>query len=102
CDWTLIAKHADVHRFVGLLNARRVMRDPGPEQQHLSLNDILKRARKAWHGVKLGQPDWADWSHSVAFSAEDPHKGLSIYVILNAYWEPLNFELPPAGSRHHV
>ena len=25
-DWTLVAKHADVHRFVTLLNARRLLR----------------------------------------------------------------------------
>ena len=28
-DWTLVAKHADVHRFVTLLNARRTLRDAG-------------------------------------------------------------------------
>src|SRR6202008_4137071 len=26
-DWTLVAKHADVHRFVTLLSARRLLRD---------------------------------------------------------------------------
>jgi glycogen operon protein len=94
-DWSLQAKHADLHRFVTLLNARRVLRDPGPEQQHLSLNHVLRNAVKSWHGVKVGQPDWASWSHSVAFSAKDPRQGVSIYVILNAYWESLEFELPP-------
>ncbi len=28
-DWTLVAKHADVHRFVRLLNAQRLLRDAG-------------------------------------------------------------------------
>ena len=28
-DWTLVEKHADVHRFVTLLNARRRLRDAG-------------------------------------------------------------------------
>jgi hypothetical protein len=27
CDWTLLAKHADVHRFVTLLNARLALQD---------------------------------------------------------------------------
>jgi glycogen operon protein len=30
-DWTLLEKHADVHRFVSLLNARRLLRDMEPE-----------------------------------------------------------------------
>jgi isoamylase len=97
-DWTLLTKHADVHRFVRLLNAQRALRDPEPEQQHLSLNQVLRHATKAWHGVICGQPDWSDWSHSVAFSAQDLHHNLSVHVILNAYWEALDFELPPAGG----
>ena len=32
-DWTLVEKHADVHRFVTLLNARRRLRDVEHERQ---------------------------------------------------------------------
>ena len=28
-DWTLLAKHADMHRFVTMLNARRLLREDG-------------------------------------------------------------------------
>ena len=97
-DWTLVAKHADVHRFVTMINSRRLFRDLGPAQQWLSLNEILQEANKAWHGVKLGQPDWSDSSHSLAISAEAPNKELLFHVILNAYWEALEFELPRAGG----
>jgi isoamylase len=99
-DWTLLAKHADVHRFVKMLNACRVLRDPEPERKHLSLNQVLRTSSTAWHGVKLGQPDWSDWSHSVAFSAEAPNGKLWIHAILNAYWEPLDFELPPCRDEN--
>jgi glycogen operon protein len=44
--------------------------------------------------VKIGKPDWSQDSHSLAFSAELPQEGLRFYLILNAYWEPLHFELP--------
>jgi glycogen operon protein len=97
-DWTLVAKHADVHRFVTMINSRRLFRDLGPAQQWLSLNEILQEANKAWHGVKLGQPDWSDSSHSLVISAEAPNKELLFHVILNAYWEALEFELPRAGD----
>jgi len=98
-DWTLLAKRADVHRFVKLLNAQRLLRDEEPERQRLSLNQILRKAKKAWHGVKLGQPDWSESSHSLAFSVEAPKEKLLFHVILNAYWEPLDFELPQAGDQ---
>jgi glycogen operon protein len=94
-DWTLLAKHADVHRFVTLLNARRVVRDMEHERQRISLTRFIEQANKAWHGVKLGQPDWSPHSHSLAFSAELRQERILFYMILNAYREPLHFELPP-------
>jgi isoamylase len=93
-DWTLIAKHADVHRFVKLLNAHRLLRDFGPDVQGVSLNQLLLTADRAWHGVKPGKPDWSVGSHSLASSVARPDQRLLFYLILNAYWEPLEFELP--------
>jgi glycogen operon protein len=46
------------------------MRDLYPEHQLENLNQLLAKAYKAWHGVKLGQPDWSPWSHSLAFDVE--------------------------------
>jgi glycogen operon protein len=97
-DWTLVEKHADVHRFVSLLNERRLLRDAEHERARVTLDQLLRQARKAWHGVKLGQPDWAEHSHSLAFEAELRREGFRIYLILNAYSQPLEFELPPAGE----
>jgi glycogen operon protein len=97
-DWTLLKKHADVHRFVSLLTARRVTRDMDHERKRVSLNTLIAQANKAWHGVKLHQPDWTDGSHSVAFGAAPRKEGLLFHLILNAYWEPLEFELPAPGN----
>jgi isoamylase len=93
-DWTRISRYADVHRFVKLLIERRLHRDLACEQQRISLTTMLQTAKKAWHGVKLLQPDWGDNSYSIALSAELAREGLHFHVILNAYWEPLTFELP--------
>jgi glycogen operon protein len=93
-DWSLVTKHADVHRFVKLLIARRLLRDSGPERRRKTLTQLISGATKNWHGVKLDQPDWSHQSHSVAFSAELKGEGLLVYFIFNAYWEPLEFELP--------
>ena len=93
-DWSLMEKHADLYRFVRLLIQRRVFERDGSELQHESINQLIREATKAWHGVKRNQPDWSDNSHSVAFSAEVRRQNLFVYWILNAYWEPLDFELP--------
>ncbi len=97
-DWTLLAKRADVHRFVTLLNARRVLRDAEPERQRVSLNQLLQQADISWHGVRLYEPDWNHSSHSVAFMARFTKERVSYHVILNAYWEPLEFELPAVAN----
>jgi glycogen operon protein len=97
-DWSLVEKHADVHRFVTLLNARRLLRDVEHEDRRVSLTQLIAGAIKAWHGVKLGQPDWGDDSHSIAFTAEMPKEQMLVHLILNAYWEPLEFEVPPAAG----
>lgn len=93
-DWTLLQKHADLLRFVSLLCARRGMRDVEHELRRVSVSAMLREARKAWHGVKLNQPDWGDASHCVALSGELRSERLKFHLILNAYWEPLEFELP--------
>jgi isoamylase len=98
-DWGLVAKHADVHRFVTLLTARRVLRDVEHEAQRVTLNRFIRDANKAWHGVRLHQPDWGDQSHSLAFGAELRKEGLFLHLILNAYWDALEFELPAVGGR---
>jgi isoamylase len=98
-DWTLPSRYADLHRFVKLLTNRRLMRDLEPEQRRVSLNQLIHNSKLSWHGVKLGQPDWGPWSHSVALDAILRDRGLRLYLILNAYWEPLDFELPVLSDR---
>jgi glycogen operon protein len=97
-DWTLLAKRADLHRFVALLNARRVLRDMEHERQRVALNQLIRQADLTWHGVRLHEPDWGHASHSVAFTTRLPSDRALFHVILNAYWEPLEFELPQATA----
>ena len=97
-DWSLLEKHADVHRFVSLLAARRSLRDVEHERQRVSLNTFLREANRAWHGVRLHEPDWGECSHSIALGAELRKEGMFLHFILNAYWEPLEFELPVVGE----
>lgn len=93
-DWALLKEHADLLRFVRLLNQRRLLRDLAPEQERKTLNQLLDASNKTWHGVKLNQPDWNDDSHSLAISTDLANGKQFFYAILNAYEEPLEFELP--------
>ena len=93
-DWNLVSKHSDVNRFVKLLIARRRMRDVAHERWRVSLTQVLREIKAAWHGVKLNQPDWSSFSHSIVIGGELKSEGILAHVIFNAHWEPLDFELP--------
>jgi glycogen operon protein len=97
-DWSLLKRHGDVHRFVKALNGFRQRRDVVMEETALSLNELLRRARVEWHGVALKCPDWSDHSHSLAFTLRSLRARFLLHGMLNAYWEPLTFELPPVPA----
>jgi isoamylase len=97
-DWARLEQHSDVHRFVKLLTGRRLLRGAEHETKRLSLNQIIAASHKAWHGARLNQPDWSDHSRSVAFTVELKQEQLLIHLIFNAWWEPLDFDLPPVGA----
>ena len=101
-DWSLCERHADVERFVRLLIGRRLLRDSRPERSRVSLNELIRVAPHAWHGIEPYRPDWSDHSHSLAFSTELPSENLAFYLILNAYWAPLHFKLPEAGNKQTI
>jgi isoamylase len=97
-DWSLVSRHADVYRFAKLLIERRLSHNFEDEHEGETLNQWLRESTKAWHGIRLNQPDWSAWSHSVALSAEFVNEGHLIHWMLNAYWEALDFELPAGGE----
>jgi glycogen operon protein len=93
-DWFLVKKHADVHRFVRLLIARRLRRDLGAEERRESLTELIAASKPVWHGTKLNQPDWGPASRAVALGAELTGERIRFHLILNGFWGPLDFELP--------
>jgi len=93
-DWRLLERHADIHRFVRLLIAARLMRDDTTLQEQLTLNQLLRQAKLEWHGVKLGAPDWSFESHSIALTAWSASRRVVFHYMINAYWKPLTFSLP--------
>jgi len=84
-----------VHRFVRLLIAGRLQWGTAMAEPGLTLNQLLGQARLEWHGVRLGQPDWREDSHSLALTAWSLRRRLALHIMVNAWREPLPFELPP-------
>ncbi len=94
-DWELVTKHAGMLRFVRELIRWRTTTGL-TQDRYLTLIEFLGRSRIDWHGVRLNQPDWSEHSHSLALTVSNGRG--HIHAMFNAYWEPLEFELPP----HHL
>jgi glycogen operon protein len=101
-DWSLVDKNKAMFDFTSDLIAFT-------QSLHLFQQDHLLCTMKpecgcpriTWHGVKLNCPDWSDNSHSLAFSLSDPKSEEHLHVVLNAFWEPLTFKLPPLQKGKH-
>jgi glycogen operon protein len=93
-DWDLVTRNADLLRFTrGLLRTHQSMKI---FMDHTFWN-LPGGADIVFHGVRLNEPDWGDGSHSLACELADAECAEHLHIALNAYWEPLDFELPPTG-----
>ncbi len=94
-DWSGVDRYRDLRRFVSnlihfhqaspIFRDRRFWSEPG-------CTDVV------WHGVHLNQPDFGHASHSLAFELIHPDSQAHLHIMLNAYWEPLDFDLPELPS----
>jgi isoamylase len=98
-DWSLVERHADIHRFVKEFAALRMNRDLPVDALDMTLAELLRRQPIQWHGVRLNEPDWSYESHTLAATVSLRGYELLMYLIVNAYWEPLEFELPPLAAQ---
>lgn len=93
-DWSLVEKNQDLLRFVKKLiqfvGELKIFRS----KQFLQVDKEGSQPYIIWHGQRLQQPDWSDNSRCLAFSLCHPEHEERLHVIFNAYWEPLEFELP--------
>jgi isoamylase len=66
----------------------------------MTLQELLHKQPIQWHGVKLNSPDWSEPSHTIAATSVLLWDRLLMHVIINAYWESLEFELPPLSEAY--
>jgi glycogen operon protein len=101
-DWDDLNRHADLLRFAQRLIRFRLSFDAFRGEPGMTLNRFLEQASLEWHGTQLLQPDWSDDSHSLAVTMRCPAGRCAMHMILNAFGEPLDFELPGphAGGKY--
>ncbi len=99
-DWTLLKKNSGLYRFVQQLIFDRLHRAGLKEDGMITVSEMIRNARIKWHGVKLNRPDFSNQSHSLAGTVYSAETRLIYHLMLNAYWEELEFELPPIGAVH--
>jgi isoamylase len=85
-DWDLLNKNADMFRFFkGMIAFRKA--HPSLGRSRFWREDV------SWYGVN-GQVDLGFLSHSLAFCLHgNSQQDRDIYVMINAYWDDLNFQI---------
>jgi glycogen operon protein len=92
-DWNDVRRHRDLYDFVrGLIRFRGAHILFRWERFWGSASDA---PQLTWHGVQLHEPDWRHDSRTLAFELSLPDGTERLYVMLNAFWKPLAFALPP-------
>lgn len=98
-NWEDVERHSAMRRFVTHLVRFNQTHRVFHEEQFWTAPG---GPQFSWHGVHLHQPDWGHYSHTLAFELFDPADGGEhMYVLLNAFWESLEFELPTPGPGKH-
>ncbi|MFQ6537927.1 MULTISPECIES: glycogen debranching protein [Aphanothece] len=70
---------------------------PLPERPQRRQEDPTHLWRQ-WHGVEIARPDWASWSHTLAWSINDNVQGPLLWCAMNAYSKAVHFDLPVSTS----
>jgi isoamylase len=85
-NWDLLSKNSDIFRFFkGMIAFRKA--HPSLGRSRFWREDVK------WYGVN-GQVDLGDWSHTVALCLYGAsQRDRDIYMMINAYWENLNFQI---------
>ena len=105
-DWSLSSRNEELIEFVG--NLISLSQNFGLHRQERVL-PVVATGRTldnnlttlTWHGVNLNEPDFGEDSHSLAFEIADKQSNKYLYAVFNAFWNPLEFTLPPLPDGEH-
>jgi isoamylase len=96
-DWKLTEKNRDLLEFVRQIIRLNMEMDYFQEDTywHIRKNGSSESSIN-FHGVKLWQPDWSEHSHTLAFTLNNPDYSNCLHIMINTYWEALDFDIPKA------
>jgi glycogen operon protein len=100
-DWGLTEKNRSLLRFWRLLIAARSNIRAGRAGCYFT-GEVNERGLPdvAWHGTELNKPGWNDPNaRCLAFTLGGFEDGPDHHVVLNMYWDALDFELPSVPGR---
>jgi len=103
-DWSRAEKNHEMFRFCQrmidfrkrnrALRRREFLQGEQGKPNDRGLIDIV------WHGCRLSSPGWDDPnSRALGFTLAGFEQDSDIHVMMNMYWEPLDFELPTVSGR---
>ena len=100
-DWSQVDEQFDLwcflRRLIDFVQGLAVFR----QEVRLHVTDDHYEPHISWHGVELGNPDWTEESRNLAFSLRHPQADEYLYVMFNAYWNALDYQLPTLNGDKH-
>jgi glycogen operon protein len=80
-------------QLASLINPEQPLPDT-PQRRNLEQGQLWRE----WHGVERQKPDWASWSHCLAWSLHDAQHGPLLWCGMNAFYKAMHFDLPPTAT----
>ncbi|MEH0153991.1 glycogen debranching protein GlgX [Limibacter armeniacum] len=94
-NWKDVERNNDTFTFVKKLIKFNLSHKLFQKQEFWNSKLRAKKSIISWHGVTdVDEPDFLDESRAISFMLTDPEEKEQLYVMVNAFWEPLMFELP--------
>jgi isoamylase len=100
-DWTMAESHQDILRYVRQVIAFRKAH-PALSRPYFYTGETNERglADITWHGTRLNSPGFDDAeARALACTIAGFHGDADLHVMMNMYWEPLDFEVPTEPQR---
>ena len=99
-DWKAVEQQPDLLRYVRMLNQFNLQTAFFQETHYWNSPPHLGGSSCIFGGIKVHEPDWAHHSRTLSYSLKNPRYEKWLYVMINAYWEHLQFDIPkPKGGR---
>src|SRR6266849_6012644 len=100
-DWTMVDSNRDVFRYFQRMIAFRKAH-PALSQPYFYRGETNERGLPdiTWHGTKLNSPGFRDpLGRALACTIAGFGDSTDLHVMMNMFWEPLDFEVPADPAR---